>query len=248
MSVINHSHLLSATILLLALAGCSNNEIGESKDINQETIYQYYGISYDENENGGQAVIFAQFRFAGEDGTTLVLTKPSKITFDGSIIKVDSNDNSGAFYKLFIPAKNLFGKHQLVFTDINNKKFENDFLFDDFRIAGVPAITFATQPLMIKFETKPLQGDDYLELSSANTDSSFTINYVAADTANVITIPVSELQRQKGKVFSLLATLYKKMPLLQSTKEGGQIVTVHTLKPVIIRLMDSMQYASAKKF
>jgi hypothetical protein len=70
-------------ILLIAafiFSACSSNEIGESKDVAQDKIYQSYSISY--SEGNTNAEVFCQFRFAGSNGTTLVLNSPSQLQFD----------------------------------------------------------------------------------------------------------------------------------------------------------------------
>lgn len=220
--------------LLLTLASCASNEIGQSQDVKQETIYQQYDVTYDENDNKTELV--AQFRFAGVNGTTLVLNKPSKFEVDGIELKVDSNDFSGAFYKTDIPVNTSFGKHQLVFTDIDKKKFENGFSIAPFRLVNVPAVVSRLAPATIQFEAPPLQADDYVEIISDNTDSSFTIRHMGTDSGSSIIIPVEQLQRQKGATFSISAMLYRKVALSQQSKEGGQIKIIQTTKPVPIKI------------
>lgn len=200
-------------ILIFLITSCGSSEIGESKDVNQATIYQDYKIVYEEGVDDDQVEIWCQFRFAGDDGTTLVLTKPSSITFDGQNIKVDSSDFTGAFYSLQTPAKTFFGKHRFVFTDINKKRFINEFSFDSFKLSPLPAIVSKTQPLNIQFETTALTGDDYIELAAINTDSSFSIKHLASEDGNIINIPVSELKRQKGNKLKLEGFVCRKMPL-----------------------------------
>ncbi len=236
MTVIKNYLPVVCLSLSFVFASCSSSEIGESKDVNQETIYQDYRINYTEGENDDKVEVWAQFRFAGDKGTTLALTKPSGISFDGTAIKVDSNSYSGAFYRINLPAKKFFTTHHFAFTDISNKKMENDFSFDNFRLVNVPATAAATQLLNISFETTALQGDDYIELKTIDTDSSFMVKHLAADSGNIIIIPVKELKRQKGKALSLSASIYRKISLQQQTKEGGKIVIIHSLKPVKIAL------------
>ena len=56
------------------------------------------------------------------------------------------------------------------------------------------------------------------------------------DKGNFITIPAEELRRQKVKALTLEATLYRSIPLQQSTGEGGKMTLRYTLKPVKIKL------------
>src|SRR6478735_6391121 len=108
---------ISSTLILFVsgifIFSCSSNEIGNSKDVNPETIYLDYEIYYD---NGDDSVsCYLQYRFAGENGTTLVLNSPAGVSIDGNNIPVDSNNISGAFYLKNFYAKNFTGKHNITY-------------------------------------------------------------------------------------------------------------------------------------
>lgn len=223
----------------IVLFSCASNEIGQSKDVNQESIYQQYSIAHNEGED--KCEITAQFRFAGEDGTTLELNKPSKFEFDGNEIKVDSGGFAGAYYRINIPGKKYLGTHRLLFTDYNNRAYQNEFVLDSFYLKDVPAVVDRAAPALIHFKAPALQGGDYIELESEGTDSSFSFSYQSTDKNGYITIPVKELQRQKQSEFSIIATLYRKLPLQQQTKEGGTITTTQTTKPVKVIISNPVQ-------
>ena len=220
---------------LLAISACTSNEIGESKDVAQDKIYQQYSIKY--SEGNEKASIFAQFRFAGRNGTTLVLSKPSQVAFDNDIIKVDSSGGSGAFYQLDKPMANFYGKHHFIFTDINNKKFDNDFSFDVFRLVNVPASASKRQDLNLSFESTPLQSGDVINISSSNSDSSFSLTHEASD-GKTIVIPAKQLMRQKNGEITLETTLSRKLNLQQNTAEGGDMEIRYSLKAVTVKLVE----------
>ena len=90
MRSLNSFTIVFVYVIIAGFYGCSNSEIGESKDVAQETIFQQYSIRY--NEGDEKATLNAKFRFAGINGTTLVLSKPSSIQFDNITLAVDSND------------------------------------------------------------------------------------------------------------------------------------------------------------
>ena len=228
------SALLFFCLLSVSFFGCSSSEIGESKDVSQETIYQQYNISY--NEGDENATIYNQFRFAGNMGTTLVLTKPAGLQFDGASLAVDSSDFEGAFYRKSIPASHFYGDHTIRYTDINKKKFDNNFLIGGFKLVNVPARVSRDKALSIEFESLPLGPDDHIEIAAIDTDSTFSVTHSGNDPNPFILIPVEELRRQKGVQFKLAATLYRKIALQQSTAEGGMIELEHALKAVVIKL------------
>ena len=224
--------LVSFTLLALFTA-CSSNEIGESKDVAQDKIYQNYHINY--TEGNTNAEIFCQFRFAGNNGTTLVLNNPSQVQFDGEKLNVDSSTGGGAYYRAYKPANDFFGNHSFTFINTDSKKFENDFIFNSFKLINIPATISKNQDFNLTFETANLQSDDIIEIEASNTDSSFSITHNATDSGNFIIISAKELHRQKGNELTLEATLYRKIALQQNTAEGGVIEIRYSLKPAKIK-------------
>jgi hypothetical protein len=222
------SNLFTLSTFLL-LSACTSNEIGESKDVAQEKIYQEYSISY--TEGNPNVDVFCQYRFGGKNGTTLVLNMPSEVKFDSEKLNVDSNGVSGAYYKTNKPALNFMGKHSFVFTNIDKKQYENSFTFDDLKVT-FPASAAKNTPLTIPFTTTPLGADDYVEINTVDSDSSFSITNIG----NNVTIPIEELKRQKKTDVQLEAHLYRNIPLQQNTTEGGKLFMHYTLKPVRIKL------------
>ena len=216
------------------ISGCTSNEIGESKDVSQETIYQQYNVSYKEGDNN--ATVYSQFRFAGDNGTTLVLTRPAGIQFDEVLLAVDSSEYEGAFYKKSLPGESFYGDHLFRYTDINKKRFENRFFIAPFKLVNIPEVTSRAITLQIPFESSPLGPDDYIEMNAVDTDSSFSVSHTPKENKSFILIPVEDLQRQKGNQLMLVAILHRKIALQQNTTEGGRLEVEHTLKPIIIKL------------
>lgn len=225
----------SFVVLAAAFNACTSNEIGESKDVAQDKIYQTYSVSYTEGD--AAAELYSQFRFAGRNGTTLVLSSPSQVAFDGEQIKADSGDYSGAFYKVSKPAAGFYGKHSFVFTTTEHKTYTNSFSFDGFKLVNVPATASKKQDLLLPFETTALKGDDYINVRSVNTDSSFDVSHNYAD-GNAVKIPAEYLKKQKGNSITLEAAITRKPPLQQVTPEGGSMEIEYRLKPVTIKLTD----------
>jgi len=220
--------------LILTIAACSSNEIGESKDVAPETVYQQYSVGFKEGDKN--ATVYAQFRFAGDDGTTLVLTKPGNIQLDGVEIPVDSSEFEGAFYKKFPSVDNLQDEHILIFTGFDQRKYENRFSLNIFKLANLPETADRTQPIAIQFEPLQLGPNDRIELHPIDSDSSFTVSYTAADSVPLLCIPVAELKRQKGNQLKMEATFYRHIPLQQATTEGGKLEIEYVSKPFTITL------------
>lgn len=230
----NSFAIILLCFLIAVINGCSSTEIGRSKDVAPETIYQHYSINY--NEGDEQATVNAYFRFAGINGTTLVLSAPGSISLDGVKLPVDSSDFEGAFYRQGKKAGDFFGDHNWRFTDIHMHEYDNKFSFHRFKLADLPGSVSKNAALQVQFEPIPMGPDDHIVLESVETDSGFSISYSGQDKGSYISIPVEDLQRQKGSQLKLVATLYRKQALQNSTKEGGMIEMVYALKPISIRL------------
>jgi hypothetical protein len=226
-------HFWALTGLALALAACSSNEIGNSKDVAQETIYQQYRISYTEGDE--KATVFAQFRFGGQNGTTLVLNPPSGVQFDGTAIKVDSSDFGGAFYEVQKPIAGFYGSHSFVFTDLNRKKFENGFVFGPLRLVSPPTSAPRNLPLQLRFDSATLRPGDEIDINTTQSDSSFSVTHSVSN-GYTATIPAAELQRQKAASLSLTIVLRRSLRLQQNTAEGGEMDIRQQLKPIKIAL------------
>lgn len=225
---------LPLTGLLLAIGACTSNEIGNSKDVAPETVYQQYHIRY--NESDGKVELQAQFRFGGSNGTTLVLNSPSGIQLDGQAIKVDSSKYGGAFYELSQPASQFVGNHRFVFTDINGKKYENGFAFLPVKLATVPSTASKQQGLTLAFDGSTLQPGDRIEVSSSATDSTFSISHEVVGNQYNVQIPAAQLARQKGEKLMLEIHVERNIPLQQLTKEGGEMAYRQQLKTVKLKL------------
>mgnify|MGYP001588509514 FL=1 len=85
----NRLFLLLLTSSFLVFCSCNSNEIGKEKDVDPESIYFDYQVKGEEGDD--HVTVLLQYRFAGENGTTLTIDEPGKVEFDGEVIKVDSS-------------------------------------------------------------------------------------------------------------------------------------------------------------
>ncbi|MEP7236472.1 MAG: hypothetical protein ABI685_01350 [Ferruginibacter sp.] len=224
--------LAAILFLMVGASSCDNTEIGNSSDVNQDKIYMNYSISA--YEESGNVDLNFQYRFAGSGGTTLLLNEPSQIELDGEKLKADSSKAMGVFYNANKDLSRFFGKHTIVFTDFNGKKFENIFDFAPFTINAIPETVDRNKDLVISFNTLPLGTNDNVEVNSYDTDSSF--HYEMTKHSSSITIPAEEFKRQKQATFSLDFELFKDIPLTTTASEGGSLKMYYRLKPIKIKL------------
>ena len=225
--------LAGILLFMTGLAACSSTEIGNSRDVNQDRIYMDYQIDY--NEAANNVILNFKYRFAGPAGTTLVLNEPSRAELDAVKLVVDSTEFSGAFYRVEKTFSHYTGKHMISFIDMTGKKLEDSFEIAPFNINVLPANTHRGKDLVITYKADALGFNDLVEINSEHTDSSFT--YRSGHTGNRIVIPAKELLRQRGETLALSCSVYREVPLQQTTAEGGSLKMRYKLKPMKIKLL-----------
>ncbi|MES1215092.1 MAG: hypothetical protein ABUT20_06225, partial [Bacteroidota bacterium] len=168
-------------------------------------------------------------RFAGENGTTLVLNSPSKAELDGELIKADSSKMTGAFYEIMKPVKEFSGKHTITFTDINKKQYNEEFSFQ-------PIVLLTEIPKEIE------RGDLLFELEGLNpldhvrvvvTDTSFASEEInRVDTVKNGRVIISKKDLETIVNGPVHLSLYKEdeKPVKNGTSEGGRLSISYGLK------------------
>src|SRR5688572_17926876 len=222
--------LLSASALASALTflfSCTSDEIGNSKDVKPDAIFFDYRIWADETRE--DVTVNLQYRMGGRNGTTLVLTEPSKVLFDGEQLKVDSAKVTGAYYEIQKPFASFAGRHTITFTDLNKKEYKEEFEFTPFTLEpNVPA-TMDRGDLVFTF--KGLDSID--KLNVVLTDTSFQ----SADINEYDTVKNGQLVISANRLSALVngpinLQFYKEIerPVKSGTREGGKLFISYGIK------------------
>jgi len=214
-------------VSLLVFSSCNNAEIGNSRDVNPDAVYMDYRVSgYDDEED---VTVVLQFKYAGPFGTTLVLEPPSQILFDGEELPVDSSRFSGAYYELRLPVSTFGGNHHISYTDLNGKKYEENFEFPLFRTRdSLPA---TLQPVDFEFEITGLSEDDTLHLVLTDTAwASRGIDTFQRVGNGRLSVPGNQLATLSRGPVHLEMVCNKELPLRQTTVEGGKLQLTYTLR------------------
>mgnify|MGYP006899131288 CR=1 FL=1 len=221
---------LSTALAILVSAfifSCTSNEVGNSSDVNPETVYFDYKISGEEGNN--DITVMLQYRFAGKNGTTLLLDSSSKVELDGERLKADSSKYTGAFYEIQKPVDAFAGKHTITYTDISGKTYTEEFEFRPISLLADVPETLTRGDL--QFEIGGLAATDYVHVMM--TDTAFGSNGLSrvdtvkdgrlvikkADLKGLVNGPVAfELAREEER------------PVKNGTSEGGRILISYRLK------------------
>ena len=217
--------LFTFTCILITFASC-DSEIGNIKDVNPETVYTNYRVTYEAGDS--IVLIRAQFTFAGPNGTTLVLNTPAKIELDGDSIPVDSTTGGGAFYEAKKPVTTFNGTHTLVFTGFNGTKYSQPFTFN-------AAILATKIPSLIPREALPLgfngiRDHDSIHLRITDTSgASNGIDTMLLVTHNTAFVAKAVLQRLHPGRLTIRLDKEENLPMPNTTKQGGEFAVLQTL-------------------
>lgn len=223
------------TVLFLALVlapgllmtSCTSNEIGSSKDVNAESIYLDYAVWG--TEEGGEMTTKLQFRFAGPNGTTLVLDKPAQVELDGTVVPVDSSRMLGAYYERIQPVQSFAGHHTIRFTDPSGKSFSEEFDFQPFSLKT--AIPAALERGDLQLELEGLAPVDYLHIMLNDTSSmGRSIDRYDTVRGGRILITRSELDSLQSGPIRLEINRDDERELGKPTVEGGKLSISYGLR------------------
>ena len=218
---------LSFIVFVFVFTSCGSNEVGNSKDVNPESIYFDYKVWGDEGND--DATVMLQYKFAGRNGTTLVLDEPSKVELDGQEIKVDSSKMTGAFYEVIKPLKDFIGKHNIVFTNLENKQYQEEFNFRPISLrTKIPAEIKRGD---LAFDLDGLEPMDYVRVLL--TDTSFAsddINWIDTVRNGRVVITKEDLKRVVNGPVHLELIKEIDKPVKNGTREGGQFSFSYGLK------------------
>ncbi len=220
---------------ILSIQSCTSNEIGNSKDVNPETVFVSYNVSYTDGTDSLECT--AQFRFAGKNGTTLVLTDPSVIRLDGKKLAVDSTEFDGAFYRYTSKPDAFSGNHEWEYTDINNKTYKESFSFQPICfLTSLPA-TISKKDLEFKWQNGT--AGQMLRLEITDTASATPdIRHTLDASANHILITAAELKSLDNGPLYIKFLVETEKPLKNTPREGGTFTFNYMVKQFEVTLAD----------
>jgi hypothetical protein len=211
-------------LLLVFVSACTNNPIGNKKDIDPDAVFFEYIIRGDEDDNN--VTLYLQFRIGGPNGYSLTLKDPAKVELDGEMIPVDSGKLTGAYYEIQKPAESFVGKHTITFTAFNKKEYSQEFEYKSFSLeTDLENVNRGD----LVFELEGLEKEDYLHVSA--TDTSFTSrDIVEIDTVRngKLIIPAHKLKYLVNGPITLL--LSKETQKITRNEIHGRITVSYGLK------------------
>lgn len=223
----NRLFLLCMVSVSFFIGSCASNEIGKEKDVDPESIWFDYQVRGEEGYD--KVTVLLQYRFAGENGTTLVVDGPGKVELDGKTIQADSSKMTGAYYEAQQPVASFGGKHTISFTNADGKKYNEDFVFGTLSLA--PEVPDTIHRGTIVFRLNGLAPDDKVRILM--TDTSFTgegINKLERVIDGQIIITEADLLGLANGPIQLQLIKESDKPVKNGTLEGGRLSISYGLK------------------
>ncbi|MFT5020284.1 MAG: hypothetical protein ACI9CU_001680 [Polaribacter sp.] len=213
--------LKKIVILLVVVAAFSACKKEVSKLVDQDKIWTYYELFYDQNTDKTYAT--ATFRFSTEIGTKLELSDPSTVMVDGAEMNWNSDE---AHYESEFSGLKASATFNWVDTD--GKAFENDIEIRDIDYPAVLDDTLLHSDSVNFFSwagMAPLDSGETANLRligpGETDDRDFFIDTVGATVIKIDSLKL--LQVDSGLVILLLDKLYRP-ELQEETSKGGLLV------------------------
>ncbi|MFC0772332.1 hypothetical protein [Terrimonas alba] len=220
--------LIGFVSLLACIAACNNDgKMPVGRVANPKSLYFDYKIWGD--EESGMITLNLQYRLGGIEGMPVSLVPPANVTLDGYRMEPDSSKMNGVYYEVNIPVQDFAGPHEIVCTDIEDRKYKERFEF--------PVISLKTElPKIItrkdlNFELAGLDTLDFVR--TIFTDTSFYgrgIDRVDTVRDGLVTISRAALKNlRNGPVY---LEFYKEegWPLKETKSAGGRFTLTYVVK------------------
>ncbi len=204
-------------LFIIACAGLSacNKEV--SNKIDQDKIWTYYLLHYDQNTDITYAS--ATFRFSSQNGTRLMLSDPSNVLVDGS--EMEFNDQLGLYEFEFSGKKD---SAEFIWTDLDGLVFKNKAFLREVSFPAILADTLfqADSVSYFMWEGAALDSFESIQLTIDGT-SDTDARIFKADTlgATFITIDSLTLRQVTAGQASLILEKSYSPPLSEQTARGG---------------------------
>lgn len=192
-----------AVAAAMLLAACGSGATAPSDSVDNDRVYQQYHLWYDEEKQ--EISTYAQFRYAGHDGTTLSLSDPSNVYVNDSPMTESSGLHAfpalnGTFYKKKFA---LGGQYPRVvkFRYQNNERIQvsNEIVLPDSnpsvdKIARVE--NTVNRPFDLKISVTNVAADNLREVFChlVKKDLSFSASVVMDKTTHECVIKISEME------------------------------------------------------
>ncbi len=208
---------------------CTNNETINNKSLNPASIFFDYQVWGDEESN--EVIVKLQYRYRNAKGITILPEHTGKVEFDGQVLQADTSRMNGFYYEAMFTLENFTREHSIVFTDHNNKQYEEEFGFPIISLKTVLPPVISRKNLVLE-----LTGLDSVEIVRVLlTDTSFYSRDIdKTDTIRNGKISIAQREFENLKNGPVHIEIFKEeeRPLKEATEAGGWLSLSYSIKRV----------------
>ncbi|HQU84850.1 MAG TPA: hypothetical protein PKY59_17055 [Pyrinomonadaceae bacterium] len=246
--------------ILLFLAFCSficacNQGSVDTIESNKVMSSQVYQIYYVEGKKSGATVV-ATFRVGGSTGTTLALTEPGKVIYNGTALEKSDPSNligtnyrmKGTDYRTML--NNYQPKHEFVFTDNDGKTSTNSVTLLPLEVSANSGLFLdSAQPTTIPL-SRAVGADETLVLgidTSIGDDVSGSGGTVFLNPArNAVTITPQYWSAKKlGAKASIEIKVKKSSSIAANSNLGGSVSVEYLAEPIYVSVTQAKKAGNA---
>lgn len=225
------------------ICGCNQGSVETigSNTVMSSQVYQVYNVE----GNKSQTNITATFRVGGATGTTLALTEPGKILYNGAALeKSDPSNLIGTNYRMKgtdyrTSSKTYQPKHEFNFTDNDGKTSTNSVNLLPIEVSANGGLALqSAQPTTIPLsrtvgtdETATIGIDSIID-DEVSADGG-TVYLNTARNAIIVTPNYWQSKQLKAKA-EITVKVKKSVALPQGTNLGGSISATYAASPVYV--------------
>jgi hypothetical protein len=225
-------------------AGCASSDTAESSTVAQSEIYQDYVVDFD----NGQMMVTATMRFGGPTGTTLNLTPPSKITYNGLPLLSSKGFFAGTVYRF---VGDLYQPNvSFEFTDTVGKAYTNSIGLAPVDFKPAPPVAAKSARLLLPVTRMATEPDVFVELKitdAAGADHNSQVKdgrgvigfrnsvYFDQETLSIAVEPDFLKDIPAGNIKVSLRVEHDQKPV-QATHLGGSMAMKYHPKPLSLTL------------
>lgn len=218
-------------VLFFTGGACPSNDTTASNKVAQSEIYQSYSVE----QNGANYDVKAFFRIGGKTGTTLALSAPSTVSFNGQKMEEHLNTSSGTFYTATVPA--TASNATFAFTDRTSKVYTNKVDLERTSLTAAKLRTNGATPVAIPLSRPAadsagfnlnLNGTTIFVSSSPNNASEAFYDRAK----NAVVIMPAAWKKIPGGNVAIALEVNNSVPTQQGTALGGDIAFRYGSAPV----------------
>jgi hypothetical protein len=234
--------LLGIAAAALLLVACASTDSSNSDNVKQTEVWQNYWVEF--NEADSELKAGSTFRFGGSTGTTLLLTAPANVTFDGN----EMSSSSRVLIKGVIggthygyEGKGFKPEYTFKYTNNDGKTFTNSIGITKCEVDDVPEVLDAAKTNIFAFKLPPVASGEHLRVEVTNSKNEWVYIEEPLIEGNTVTINGSDLNELGNGTVNIRFQKTKGANLTQAEHLGGTIGITYNTKEYQAKLVNATE-------